>query len=726
MKTTLNIKNFRVFDENGVTFELNPITILTGSNSSGKSTIVKAAFLLNSFLSQIKKAKENGDPIRLDKYKLDFTTYPNNLLGRFDKVVHEGSDSKAITLEYTIHSCMLSKEVTVQLIFSADENDELNNGYLQKMTMSTEDGVFYSTSKKESYCNLNIIKEDGIRFLLQEIVIEAHYGVETNHEIIGEISEEEYQEIRSNLDKELGEIEESRIKDMVEYLRFNNPRMQSLSKKAGVDYDLILNASKKESIFSLPLIDKIGKLSKKEFESFLKTNILSNVVNYSLNPDDENEDNSDDIIFASNKVMSAFKESKQDFFEDFVRDYEKLFLEKINCISTTSFFHGIHRNGIALLHANELDLICNYLPFEKFTYCSKMIGKGGLIDNVKTEEQARKEWEESDNLRRNRKLDFEIISEVLMIWNKLYNRYKDKQDDLLAPSEVWSYEQFKLIFKILAIFAEKLVLELILPDWSNNISYVTSDRVHVKRLYSLDNNDDFSKLLKNYFESKRLYLNNIKNSRYAYKKDYEIDSFINSWIEKFEIGKAISFIVDKEGLGVQILLHKSKDDEGRLLADEGYGITQIVSVLLQIETAILSAKGVNFRSFGVSKRLDDYNENKFHYEINTIAIEEPEIHLHPKYQSLLADMFLEAYEKYNIHFLVETHSEYLIRKAQVFVAHSNYENEEAMSKENPFMIYYVPRGEKPYEMTFCADGRFKNEFGKGFFDEATNLAFEIL
>ena len=89
-------------------------------------------------------------------------------------------------------------------------------------------------------------------------------------------------------------------------------------------------------------------------------------------------------------------------------------------------------------------------------------------------------------------------------------------------------------------------------------------------------------------------------------------------------------------------------------------------------------------------------------------------------------MFVEAYEKYNIHFLIETHSEYLIRKAQVFVARSNYENEEAMSKENPFKVYYIPRGENPYEMTFCADGRFKNEFGKGFFDEATNLAFEIL
>ena len=80
MKTRLSIKNFRVFDENGVTFELNPITILTGSNSSGKSSVVKAICLLNSFLRQIKKAVDNGEKIELDKYKLDFNQYPINLL----------------------------------------------------------------------------------------------------------------------------------------------------------------------------------------------------------------------------------------------------------------------------------------------------------------------------------------------------------------------------------------------------------------------------------------------------------------------------------------------------------------------------------------------------------------------------------------------------------------------------------------------------------------------
>ena len=82
MKTRLNIKNFRVFDENGVTFELNPITIMTGSNSSGKSTLVKAIFLLNSFLAQVTGSNAYGELLGLyaaakgyDAIKVDSANY---------------------------------------------------------------------------------------------------------------------------------------------------------------------------------------------------------------------------------------------------------------------------------------------------------------------------------------------------------------------------------------------------------------------------------------------------------------------------------------------------------------------------------------------------------------------------------------------------------------------------------------------------------------------------
>ena len=47
----IGFENFRVFKDR-YDFELAPITVLTGANSSGKSTVIKALKLLQSFWSQ--------------------------------------------------------------------------------------------------------------------------------------------------------------------------------------------------------------------------------------------------------------------------------------------------------------------------------------------------------------------------------------------------------------------------------------------------------------------------------------------------------------------------------------------------------------------------------------------------------------------------------------------------------------------------------------------------
>ena len=134
-----------------------------------------------------------------------------------------------------------------------------------------------------------------------------------------------------------------------------------------------------------------------------------------------------------------------------------------------------------------------------------------------------------------------------------------------------------------------------------------------------------------------------------------------------------------------------------MLADYGYGITQLVALLISIEI----------------------NRGK------TVAIEEPEIHLHPKYQSKLADMFVEAYQKYNIHFIIETHSEYLIRKLQVMIA-----DKENLLTPNDVSLNYVEKGENGLlsnrKIEILEDGRLSEPFGPGFFDEADTLAMDIL
>ena len=114
--------------------------------------------------------------------------------------------------------------------------------------------------------------------------------------------------------------------------------------------------------------------------------------------------------------------------------------------------------------------------------------------------------------------------------------------------------------------------------------------------------------------------------------------------------------------------------------------------------------------------------------VTTIAIEEPENHLHPRYQALLAAMFADAYKNYNIHFIVETHSEYLVRKLQTLVAKKELTPEEVSLQ----YVYNAdaekrPKGEPQVKnIEIREDGILRDSFGSGFFDEADNLAMDLL
>ena len=95
--------------------------------------------------------------------------------------------------------------------------------------------------------------------------------------------------------------------------------------------------------------------------------------------------------------------------------------------------------------------------------------------------------------------------------------------------------------------------------------------------------------------------------------------------------------------------------------------------------------------------------------------------LHPCYQSLLADILYDAVKNYGgqIGFIVETHSEYFIRKTQALV--SGFSEEQF--KDNPFAIYYFGHDGSAYDLGFKKSGRFERDFGPGFFDETANLKY---
>ncbi len=53
---------------------------------------------------------------------------------------------------------------------------------------------------------------------------------------------------------------------------------------------------------------------------------------------------------------------------------------------------------------------------------------------------------------------------------------------------------------------------------------------------------------------------------------------------------------------------------------------------------------------------------------STIILEQPEIHLHPAVQSVLADVFIDVIKNRNIQLIIESHSEHLLRRLQRRVA----------------------------------------------------------
>ena len=110
-------------------------------------------------------------------------------------------------------------------------------------------------------------------------------------------------------------------------------------------------------------------------------------------------------------------------------------------------------------------------------------------------------------------------------------------------------------------------------------------------------------------------------------------------------------------------------------------------------------------------------------EDSTLVFEQPELHLHPRVQTLLGDFFLSM-ALCNKQCIVETHSEYLIDRLRFRIASATDENE----LTNYAKIYFV---EKPARSSTFREVVI-NEYGAilewpdGFFDQSQQQAEEIV
>lgn len=198
---------------------------------------------------------------------------------------------------------------------------------------------------------------------------------------------------------------------------------------------------------------------------------------------------------------------------------------------------------------------------------------------------------------------------------------------------------------VLSIFEHALSeLKSLFDD--NRINYVSPLRAHPKRYYMLDKA-------------------NVNDTLDTYDGDAiaevlrdktTIKTRVNRWLKNF------GFSVDVEEF--KEVIHHLKVNQNNLnlnIKDVGFGISQVLPVIIQ---GFLSSNN------------------------SLTMVEQPEIHLHPKMQADLSDLFIEIVKgKKSKKLVVETHSEYLLRRLRRRIA----EKKDITFEDVAICVFYMEK-----------------------------------
>ena len=174
-----------------------------------------------------------------------------------------------------------------------------------------------------------------------------------------------------------------------------------------------------------------------------------------------------------------------------------------------------------------------------------------------------------------------------------------------------------------------------------------------------------------------------------------LEDALSDWLKYLEVAESLeSATLGKQGQVVKAVTKNSKKEHE--LNHVGVGVSQALPIL-------------------VAGLISDPD--------STLVFEQPELHLHPRVQSRLADFFLSmTLSKRQC--LIETHSEHLINRLRYRIAAAS----SSTKLEEDVKVYFVEKGENGSSFTSVEI----NEYGaisnwpKGFFDQSQEDIQNIL
>jgi len=635
----IGLENFRVF-ENMTEFEFAPITILTGANNSGKSSVIKALLLLKDSF---------GEDDSTDKKEREIA----KLLKKYAK---ELDQDQAIKFN----------EISFNLVYFQDIKD------------LTRLQIFDNTQHKiKSIKEIINNKENSLAFKIKI----SNYGtfIEIYNEFIAN-------PLKSDLDPFdfLGyyNFYLFDVKDYTISLEYNHDTLRSF-----IVYHediIVLNIRlDRHNIYTYVdlwfMIDQIVKL-----KDFAKPHDIIDVQNAGCG---------NEFL----KMIEDYKIDKNNYYVLIKPKFDKAISMEVY---SEGFYQELTEKVVNLLEKSKYSFGDETTYFKNFDDLCKKISETKIIYS-----------------REDKNMSEEDINNPLCL-----NEYERKHcsiASLFTPEDAYYNEAlyFGNIFFpslinpiVFYVLSDVKMVNLTLKFFSNFEKFINFEYIEINKLF-LNQLEDIYSLNKN--ERRKESIGKILN-KFFNKEDRKNSTnheFFYKWLNEFEIGN--DFIVKQMELDEKTIYQFRiiKDGIELKISDQGVGINQILGLLLKIVSMKLDSINIEWLSYGILG--------------STIILEEPETNLHPSFQSKLAEMLAEATQLFGVQFIIETHSEYFIRKLQYLTA-------KKMIKPEDTALYYlhhpkhIPEGEQQVKrIVIREDGRLSSDFGPGFLDEATNLMMDI-
>ncbi len=615
--TNLGLANFRVFKDK-THFEFAPITILTGMNSSGKSSLINSILVLKDSL------KQSGISNQLN-YR-NFSTLkisPNSIgekFGDFKNLLSWGTDSNMIS--YDFEFIINDKCLPINVWFFFKTDPLTNSGYGIPVTV------------------LGLIDEGKTE--------------------IFNISFLDYATIIENLQK-----------------------WETIGQETHLHFDLT----------NIVKFIKNGLDEKNDFHFYLRNSgMIFNIgVNHELL-------NVDELIKKSNEYLlgNSLEEVNFKFGSKYINDEFLFFLSALRnsnsyLLSTPTTHHEYleERNDLIGLINLEDTFDNAFEELSKLNGDEKIERK--IIELIK--ERIEEITSEINSY------DINLVSEIIYVLIREKISKVGDGNSLLSTKMNWGFELFL-----------KLLLERSLEPikYISETSFFNSKEAPVRRAYSLYEQNLITTQLERILSLRS-------------GNQQEVLSFIRKWLINFGIAEDIIIQKDSETAICRLAL-KLKSGKEIILADFGHGIFKLIPLILSLSTGRvddnLMDKVPLWESIYIEGLFDKIPDRVF-------CIEEPESNLHPALQSKIADMFIDAARTFNTQFIIETHSEYLIRKLQYLTAKGE------IKPEDTAIYYFYPPDDVPLgqdqvkRINIQDDGSLSDDFGTGFFDEADKIAMSI-